>query len=179
MLPNNFLAEVVNLCQGFLPVDMASGANDGDYVSLKNYRRCAVILFKEVGTAGNDPTITLTQALNVAGSGTTKTLEVKRVWKKQAATNLLAVTQYTKSTPADPATNDTFSTNTWTNSELGEQAGIIIVEVMAEDLDIDNGYDCFKAAIGDVGTTGQIGAMLYALYDPKFATDPLPSAIAD
>ncbi|MCW5695793.1 MAG: hypothetical protein KIS96_03550 [Bauldia sp.] len=176
---NNFLAEAVNLCQGFLPVDMAAGANDGDYISLKNYRRCAVILFKEPGVAGNDPVITLTQALNVAGSGTTKPLTVQRVWKKQAATNLLAVGQYTKSTPADPAANDTFSTNTWTNSDLAEQAGIIIVEVMAEDLDIANGYDCFKAAIADVGTAGQVGALLYALYDPKFQSDPLPSGIVD
>lgn len=176
---NHFLAEAVNLCQGFLPVDMATGNNTGDYVSLKNYRRCAVILFKEPGVAGNDPVITLTQATNVAGSGTTKALNVQRVWKKQAATNLLAVGQYTKSTPADPATNDTFSTNTWTNSDLAEQAAIIIVEVMAEDLDIANGYDCLTASIADVGTSGQFGGMLYALYDPKFLSGPLPSAIVD
>lgn len=177
---NKFLAEAVNICQGFLPVDMATGANAGDYVSMKNYGRCAIVLFKEPGVAGDDPVITLTQATDVANSASDdKALNITRVWKKQAATNLLAVGQYTKSTAASPATNDTFSTNTWTNSALAEQAAIVIVEVMAEDLDIDNGFDCIKAAIADAGTAGQLGAMLYLMYDPKFVTDPLPSAIAD
>lgn len=177
---NNFLAEAVNFCQGFLPVDMAAGANAGDYVSMKNYRRCAIIIFKEPGTAGDDPVVTLTQATDVANSQSDdKALNITRVWKKQAATNLLAVGQYTKSTAASPASNDTFSTNTWTNSALAEQAAIIVIEVMAEDLDIDNGFDCIKASIADVGTAGQLGGMLYALYDPKYEADPLPSAIAD
>lgn len=177
---NNFFAEAVNLCQGFLSVDMATGANAGDYVSLKNYRRCAIIIFKEPGTAGDDPTVTLLQSTDVANSASdAKALNITRVWKKQAATNLLAVGTYTKSTAASPASNDTFSTNTWTNSTLAEQAAIIIIEVMAEDLDIDGGFDCISASIADVGTAGQLGGMMYALYDPKYQSDPLPSSIAD
>lgn len=175
---NQHFAEKVNVCQGFLPVDMAAGANDGDWVSLKNYGRCAIVLFKEPGVAGNDPILTLEQAKTVAG-GSNKPLSVTEVRKKQAATNLLAVGQYTKSTSDSPASGDTFSANTWTNSDLAEQAAIVIIDIKAEDLDIDNGFDCLKVSIADVGTAGQFGAVMYFLHDPKYQTDPLLSAIAD
>jgi hypothetical protein len=177
---NQHFAEKVNVCQGFLPVDMAAGANAGDYVSLKNYGRCAIVLFKEPGTAGDDPTITLTQATDISNSlSDAKALNITTVYKKQAATNLLAVGTYTKSTSASPASLDTFSANTWTNSALAEQAAIIIIDVKAEDLDIDNGFDCITVSIADVGTTGQLGALLYLLHEPRHQTAPLQSAIID
>ena len=175
---NQHILEKLQIAQGFLPVDMSAGANAGDWVSLKNYGRVAIVLFKEPGTAGNDPTITLQQATDVSSTGA-KALNITRVDKKQAASDLLAVGQFTKSTADDPETNDTFSTNTWTNTDLAEQAAIIVIDVKAEDLDIDNGFDCVRVTIADVGTTGQLGALLYLLHEPRFATDPLPSAIAD
>lgn len=167
-----------DVCQGFLPVAMNSGANNGDWVSLKNYRRMAIVFFKAVGTNGDDPTITLLQATDVSGTGS-KALTINRVDKKQAATNLLAVGQYTTSTAASPATHDTFSTNTWTNSDLAEQAAIVIVDVADTDLDIANSFDCIQANIADVGTNAQLGCVLYIGYAPKFGVDPLPSAIVD
>lgn len=175
---NRHFAEKVNVCEGFLPVDMATGANSGDWVSLKNYQRCAIILFKEPGTAGNDPVITLQQASAVAGTGA-KALNINEVYKKQAATNLQSVGTYTRSTAASPASNDTFSTNTWTNSDLAEQAAIVIIDVKAEDLDKANNFDCIRVTIADVGTAGQFGGLLYCLHDPKYADPALPSAIGD
>lgn len=177
-MENKHFVEKVNIAQGFLPVAMNSAANAGDWVSLKGYNRCAVVVFKAVGTAGDDPTITLEQASAVAGTGA-KALNITRVDKKQAASNLLAVGTYTTSTSASPATNDTFSTNTWTNSVLAEQAAIVVIDVQAEDLDVENGFDCIRASIGDVGTNAQLGAMLYMLHDPRYTDQPLASAIAD
>lgn len=175
---NQHFVEKNQIAQGFLPVLMNSGANAGDWVSLKNYGRVAIVFFKAVGTGGDDPVITLEQATDVSAGGA-KALNITRVDKKQAATNLLAVGTFTKSTSDSPASNDTFSTNTWTNSDLAEQAAIVVIDVKAEDLDIDGGFDCIRASIADVGTNAQLGCLLYILHEPRYPQETLPSAIAD
>jgi len=175
---NKHFVEGHQVCQGFLPVAMNSASNAGDWVSLKNYGRCAVVVFKAVGTAGDDPVFTLEQATAVAGTGA-KALNITRVDKKQAATNLLAVGTFTKSTSVSPATNDTFSTNTWTNSDLAEQAAIVVIDIKAEDLDIANGFDCVRLTVADVGTNAQLGTMLYIMHDPRNPKETLDSAIVD
>jgi hypothetical protein len=175
---NQLLVEKAQIAQGFLPVAMNAGAPVVDWVSLKEYGRCSVVFFKAVGTAGDDPTITLLQAQDVSGTGS-KALTINRVDKKQAATNLLAVGQFTTSTPAAPATHDTFTANTWTNSDLAEQAAIVVIEVKAEDLDVNNGFDCVTITIADVGTNAQLGCALFLMHEPRDQTVPLPSAIVD
>lgn len=175
---NQHPSEALNFCQGFLPVAMNTAANAGDAISLKNYDGCLIIFFKALGTASQDPTITLEQGTDVA-FGTNKALNITRVDKKQAATNLLAVGTYTKSTTASPATNDTFSTNTWTNSTLAEEAAIVLIDVKSADLDTDNGYDCIRASIADVGTNAQLGALLYMTYGARYAKEGGVTAIAD
>ncbi len=171
-------AEQFNFCQGVLPVALNTAANTGDVISLKGYGGCAIIIYKAVGTAGDDPTITLLQGTDVA-FGTNKALNVTRVDKKQAATNLLAVGTYTTSTSASPALHDTFSANTWTNSDLAEQAAIILIDIKVGDLDIDGGYDCIRMTVADVGTNAQLGCWLYMLYDPRNFKATLESAIVD
>lgn len=171
------LIESLQLVPGFVPVNMQTAANTGDWVSMKNYSRMLIIFQKGIGTAGDDPTITLQQSKVVAGSSP-KALNINRVDKKQA-TDITTVGQYTTSTPAAPATNDTFSTNTWTNSDLAEQQAVVAIEVKAEDLDIDGGYDCVQASVADIGTHTQLGCILYAMGEPRNAVDPLPSAIID
>lgn len=175
---NQHFLEKVQIAQGFIPVAMNSGANTGKVVSLKNYHRCAIVFVKAVGTAGQDPTITLLQGTDIA-FGTNKALNITEVRKKQSATDVSAVGTFTKSTSDSPASNDTFSTNTWTNSDLAEQAAIVVIDVKAEDLDIDNGYDCIRASIADVGTNAQLGALYYFLHDPRYGAEALPSAIVD
>lgn len=145
---------------------------------MKGYGRCAIVFYKGVGTNGDDPTITLSQATAVAGTAA-KALNITRVDKKQAATNLLSTGTFTTSTSASPATADTFSTNTWTNSNLAEQAAMVVIDVKAEDLDIDGGFDCITATIGDVGTNAQLGCLLYFLHEPRNAKATMDSAIAD
>lgn len=163
-------AEQFQVCQGFLPVDMAGGANTGDWVSLKNYGKVVILVYKAIGTAGDDPTITVQQATAVAGTSA-KALNFTTVWKKQAATNLLATGTWTKVTQT--------AANTFTHTDLAEQAAIIAIEFSAEDLDADNGFDCVQASIADVGTNAQLGACLYLLSDPRFPQETLDSAIVD
>jgi hypothetical protein len=175
---NTHFLEKNHVVSAFLPVAMNSGAPSVDWVSLKNYGRCAVVFFKAIGTNGEDPTITLLQATDVSGTGS-KGITINRVDKKQAATNLLTTGQFATSTPAVPGSHDTFSTNTWTNSDLAEQAAIVVIDIKAEDLDIQNSFDCVSFTIADVGTNAQLGCAFFIMHEPKFGVDPLPSAIVD
>ena len=58
MSANKDFAEQFQVVSGFVPVDMADGANDGDWVNFKNYGVCTVIFFGEAGTSSDDPTLT-------------------------------------------------------------------------------------------------------------------------
>jgi hypothetical protein len=177
---NRHFVEKNQLVLGFNPVAMNTAANSGDWVSFKNFNRIAVVFIKAVGTAGDDPTISFKQASDVSGTGV-KALACTRIDKKQAATNLTAVGTYTKSTSASPATNDTFNTTngTWTNSDLAEQAAIVVADFKAEDLDVNNGFDCITANIADVGTNAQLGTLLLIGHDPRNEKETLDSAIID
>ena len=83
---NQHFCEKNQIAQGFLPVAMNTGANAGDWVSMKEFGRMAIVIFKAIGTAGDDPTITVKQAQDVSGTSP-KALGFTEVRKKQAATN--------------------------------------------------------------------------------------------
>jgi hypothetical protein len=169
MTMRGFVDEI-NLAEGFLPVNMASGANDGDWVSLKNYQRVAIIFYGAPGAAGEPATITVEQATDVSG-GNAKALTFTRYAIKTAATNLQAVGTWTRSTQT--AAN-TLALGSGAN---GDKAAIVVIEFQSEDLDVDGGFDCIRATIADVGLTSQIGAVLYALMNPRFT--PVPSALTN
>ncbi len=174
MSANKDFAELVHVVSGVLPVDMATGANNGDWVSLKNYEKVTVIFFKNVGKAAEDPTITFQQALDVSG-GTPLDLDViDKVYVKQAATNLLSTGTYTVATQT--------AGNTYTEGTAGEKALIWIIDFYASDLNRASGYDCFRATIADMGTdtpNTPYGAVLYLLWPPRYGEQALLSAIVD
>lgn len=165
---NRHILEKLQIVGGFTPINMASGANTGDYVSLKNYGRCAIVLFKGAGFAGEDPIITLSQATDVSGSGV-KSLTTARYDHKSGT--LAALGQFT--TVAQTAAG------TVSAASSAAVESIVVIDIKAEDLDIDGGFDCLKASVADVGTTSQIGGLLYLLHEPRIGSSPLPSAIAD
>lgn len=175
---NQYFTEKAQVQAAFLPRAMNSGASTGDWVNMALYQRCCIIFFKAVGTAGDDPTITVKQATDVTGAGN-KALGFKRVDKKQAATDLTSTGTNTISTSAAPATNDTFNTTngTWTNTDLAEQAAIIQIDIGPEDMDIANGFTCIQITVADVGTNAQYGCALYVLHDPRQPKQTLDSAI--
>ncbi len=168
---NTRLLERMQIAWGFGPIEMTS-ARTGDVVSLKNYRRCLILLVKAIGTAGQDPTITLAQGTDVA-FGTNKALTFTELFVKQDPTSLADVGQWTQVTQAAAAT--------YTDLTSAEQACIWAIEIKAEDLDIANNYDCVRASIGDVGTNTQLGTVIYILGDPLNSGPPedMPSAIID
>lgn len=155
---------------GFLPVDMQTGANSGDYVSLKGWGKCTVVFYKDAGTAGDDPTLNFQQATAVDGSGAKDLTKVATIHTKQGA-DLFTVGQYTKVTQT-PATS-------YTDATSAEVEAIWVVDINAEDLDVDNGFDCLAVDVADVGANAQLGCVLYILSDPRYPQAIVDSAIAD
>lgn len=164
------LAERFQLAEAFLPINMATAANDGDWVSLRNFKLCHIVFFGAPGAAAEPATITLEQASAVAGTGA-KALNFTVAYKKQAATNLQGTGTFTKVTQA--AAN----TLALGSGSLGDNAALVVITINAEDLDVENGFDCIRGRVADVGATSQLGAMLYLLEGPRYA--PPLSAIVD
>lgn len=165
------LGNLVDIIEGFPAVDLQSGASNGDYISLKNAQKVAVVFISGVGTNGDDPTLTLQQAQDVSGTGV-KDLDFTTLYKKQAATSLAGTAAWTEVTQA--------AANTYTNTDAAEQALIWVVEIDPGELDVANNFDCIRATVADVGNNAQPGYLFY-LVVPNSKGDPanVPSYIAD
>lgn len=153
---NRFL-EGANIQAAFVPVDMATAANNGDWVNLKGYRRVLAVLFKAAGVAGDDPVFTLKQATDVAGSNA-KALNFTRIYTKLGVQTAVGVF-----TQVDQA-----AAGTYTDATSAEQQAIFAVEILDEDLDVAGGFTCVQLSIPDVGAGGaQLGCGFYLMLEPK------------
>lgn len=155
----------INIQEAFPPFDLQT-ARTGDYVSLANYHGCLCVFQSAVGTAGDDPIVTFTQATDNGGTGA-KALNIpsQRCLMKMAATNLTGTGTWSDASAYITA-------NVWDeNSVSAEQDLILVVDFLAEDLDVDNGFDHLRFAVGDTGTNAQLGVGMYILHHPRFAED--------
>jgi hypothetical protein len=159
--------ETAEIVSAFVPVDMQTADNVGDWVNLKNYGRVVVILHKGIGTAGQDPVITLEQAQDNADTGA-KALNITTVWSKVGTQT--AIAGFTKNTQAAAAT--------YTDAVSAEAQGLFVVEVRAEELDVANGFTHVRLKIPDVGGNAQLGGALYLLLNPRYGGADTPSPIA-
>ena len=162
-----YLGGVLDIVPAFGPVDLqdASGQHvTGDFVSLKNWGRVVVLFHSMLGTGAQDPTVTFRQAKdNADGSGKALSV-VDTIYRKQAATSLLAVGQWTKTTQSAAAT--------YTEGTSAEEEALWAIEIRAEDLDVDGGFDHIRMTVADVGGNAQLGAGYYILCDPKHPAAP-------
>ena len=161
------LAHEAQLVQAFNVIDLAAGNNTGDRVNMKLYNHCEIIVNKEPGAVGEPITLTVLQHNAVTG-GTSKALPIKHgVFIKSAATDLTSTGVFT----AVAAT----TANTYALA-AGDTAAVVVIPILAEDLDTDGGFTFLSLDIADPGaTTGQLGAALYLLTEPRYT--PPPSAI--
>lgn len=156
------LLERLNLVSAFVPINMATGANTADWVSMDKYERCIVLLHKGAGANGEPPTITISQAKDNAG-GSTKGLNFTAIWT-QLATDVTTLAAWTAVTQAAASTYA---------PAAGDTQGLIAIEIEAATLDRANSFNFIQASVGDVGATSQIGGVLYILGDARFETTPV------
>lgn len=162
----NPLGRVFDIVEGWPPVDLQSGANTGDWVSLANANGVLCLFGSGVGTAGDDPTITVNEATTNTGTGS-QALNIAapmELWTKQAATSLASTTSWTDSTASA-------STNTYTSATAAEQDALWALWIPAEALDVADGYDHINVTVADIGANAQPGFLLYIVI-PKYGADP-------
>ena len=153
---NQHFLEKVQPAAGFVPVSLATGANAGARFDMSKHGRCAIVVFKGSGNAAEDPTIVVQQH-NAAADGTSKALDFTRIDHKVGT--LTSVGEFTTVTQA--------ADNEFTLSNLSE-AAIVVIDIKAEDLDVDGGFQWISASIADVGTNAQIGCLLYLPHEPRY-----------
>ena len=157
------MLEQMQIASGFVPVNLASAANNSDWVNMKNYARLLIVFFKGAAASGTeDPTVTVLQATDVAGTGA-KALNIARSWTKTDA-DLTTIGQFTAGAP---------STNTLTVASSAQKGAIWVIEVLASDLDKTNGFSCVQANVADVGTVSQLGSLLYILGEARQSDTPV------
>jgi hypothetical protein len=159
-----YLGNSLDIVGAIRPVDLQDGANNGDWVSLKNCDRVIVVVHSAIGTAGDDPTLTLNQATDNAGTSSKVLTKIDTVYTKQAATSLLSTGAWTKETQT--------IASTYTEATSAEEEALWAVEIRAEDLDVDGGFDHLQAAVADVGSNAQLGAIYYILCGLKYPAAP-------
>ena len=155
------IVERTQIIGGFVPLDLQV-ARSAQYVELPDRYHATIILFKGLGTDGDDPIITLQQASTITGTGV-KALNFSRIWRKQA-TDVLTVPVFTLTTQT-PA-------STYTNTD-GHQQAIWVLEVEAADLDKAGGFNFIRVIINDTGVNAQLGSVLYIIGPPDL--DPPPT----
>jgi hypothetical protein len=147
---------------------------------MKGYGRCAVIFIKAVGTAGDDPTLSFKQARTSPAPASRRSASPASTRSRPRPISPRSAPSPSRPRTRRPATTpSTPRSGTWTNSDLAEQAAIVIADIKAEDLDIANGFDCITCNIADVGTNAQLGTLIFVLHEPRNMKETLDSAIVD
>lgn len=143
---------------------LATTNGDCDYVSLKGFERCTILLAVDNATTVTGGAITLKQATAVAGTSE-KALSFSKVFANvdTGASDTLVETA---------VTSDTFTTNTTNDKNL-----MYVIEVDASDLDVANGFDCIR--VDSLLMANAVGAVTYILHSPRYAGALDTSAITD
>ena len=161
---NASVAEQAKIVMGCAPAALTSTAGDGDFVSMKNYRRLTILLPILNGSTVTGGAVTLLQAQDVAATGA-KALAMTRMW---ANTDCAASDTLTKTA----VTSDTFTSGTTNSKQL-----LYVIEVLAEDLDMANGFDCVRIDVASMANA--VGAAIYLLDGARYGGTTPPAAITD
>jgi hypothetical protein len=163
---NTRLLESINIVTAFPPADLDTD-RVGDWVSLKNYDGCLIVIHKAAGSAGDDMSILLEQATDVSGTSA-KALNVTHLYAKIGATALTATSQFTKYTGS--ATNDIDTVSVFGTDVAGDSnEACFVLDIRASDLDVSGGFDCLRwSSEGDDLGAAAIGASFYLLYGARY-----------
>lgn len=150
------LGRLFNVASVIAPIDLASGAQTGTRVHLKDCQGVAFIYFAEAGTAGEDVDLDVQQH-TASSAGTSADLDVVTRWFSKRETTLDNDEQWTKHTQSAGSEVDL-------GDDEGENQIIAVVEVSAKSL--SDGYEWVSVNTTDAGaTTGKLGCVLAITYD--------------
>ena len=148
---------------------LTSTLGDCVYVSLKNFRKCQVIIGIADGTTVSaGATVTLLQAQAVAGTNA----------KPLVFTRMLANVDHAA---ARTMVETAVVSSTFTTQTVNSKDSLYIIDIDAEMLDAAGGFDCFR-----VDCTGHAAAantmrgsfVLYNLWGARYNASPLTGSTA-
>jgi len=141
-----FLVEKLNMATGLVPVDLNTAANTGLRVSIKDAKRVSFAVIMGASTAAvTDFTL---QQHNAATAGTSKALSVANPYYHKVS----SATEFTKVVPVAAASN-------FVPTDFASLGGIIVFEVLAEDLDVNGDFAWVSLDIAD-STAAKLGAVI-------------------
>ncbi len=149
---NSFLLERANI-KAVVPSD-GDTAITGSRVALSTGQRVAIVVNMGDST-GAVADFTLKQH-NAASSGTTKDLSIANPYFKKAG----AATSFTKVEPTVAAANYVLT------SDFAAQEGVVVFEVLQEDLDVNNSFGWVSIDVADT-TAAKLISILYIVLDPE------------
>lgn len=135
-----------------VPIDTTGAAVTGDYYSLKDYNHITFII-TQGAWAGGTPAVTLKQATDVAATDE-KALSFTKYFVQTGLTG----TGYTETA----VTSDTFNLAATANR-------ITVIEVEADTLDTNNGFDCIRIGIASPGSNADLISVVAILSEPRYA----------
>lgn len=144
MNPNASLTELAKIVNGLNQT--VPSTSTPDYVSLKLYPNCTILIKVSNTTTVTGSAITVKQATNVGG-GDEKPLAFTKARRNLDPANTDTLSSF-------DVTNNTFTTDATNNASL-----MYVLDVRPDMLDVANGYDCVRLGTGDA-----VNASVSALY---------------
>lgn len=145
-------SEDLGFMLGTPPIDINGAGAVGDTVSMRGAAHCIIVI--QCGVLGAaTPAVTLKQSTVVAETDA-KALGFSWMWTNAADTtsSILVKTAVTSNTFNIAATAD---------------GGMYIIDVPADTLDVDNGFDCLECRVADPSAS-QLVSILYILSGTRF-----------
>jgi hypothetical protein len=152
---NASFMETHNVALGLVPVDLNDGANTGLRIGLKNGERVTFIVAMGDSTAGVT-NLTLNQADAVSG-GNTKVLSVANPYYYKVG---FAAAAFTRVVPTVAASN-------FVPTAFAGDPGLLVFEVLAEDLDVEGGYAWAYLSLADA-TAAKLGSVVAIVSGPAY-----------
>ena len=153
---NGRLDEQVKTVVAAADLLLTTTVGDTDYVSLKGYRRCQIVISIADGTTVTGSTITLKQATAVAGTGE----------KALAFTRMLSSVDY----PTDALAETAVTSSTFTSQTVNSKSSVYIIDVDSLELDVAGGFDCIRVdGTGHAATASRGAVVIYNLYGARYS----------
>lgn len=149
------LVEEMKVVNGLTPVTTNGGA-DSDYISMK-YANKLFAVVKLTQAAAHATLLTPTQASAVAGTGAKALTNNIKVWANEDVA------------ASDTMVEQTDAKNYTVTADVKNK--IVVFEINANALDVNNGFDCIKIAVADSSeATNFVDVTFYADLKYKGAT---------
>lgn len=152
----NLLMEKQNIKMAHLPVDMNTAAITGARIKLDSGDRVAIVM--QMGDSTGASVVATLQQHNAASAGTSKNLSVDNPYYHKVA----AATSFTKVVPGSAAAAYDVS------ALFGNDEGVLVLEVLGEQLDVNNGFYWASVDFADSGAA-KLLATAYILSDLRFS----------